>query len=379
MTRARSVVSSRAPLSSIIAVWSLLSIALTWIEMASSSLLAQIAQQALGFLVRAEMSDAMLLPIISRAVETSWPRSRNWSSSVMPPWLRSLASDDVRFSMASASVLPRPSSASVSAWMRPSMTELSSTVRFSKAPEMVLGAVLERDVEAAGAVVERGEQVAGALVDQRHEDLGALAERAVERVAGGFERLGQVAARFDDRAGDALADHVEIEHEAGVALGDRFADAFGVGDDGFALAGQFLDQGAHARFIVGIGAFERGDLVVDHHFEFAGAREGALEAIAERVDFAANGLADRGDLFGRGGFGFGETDRGVRHGGRGVAQVLRTADQRGDGKEGEDRDDGERDEPDEIVGAPECRRAELAAVADQGDRRGSRRPRRSRR
>ena len=200
--------------------------------------------------------------------------------------------------------------------------------------------MLRRD----GAVVERDEQVAGALVDQRHEALGALAERAVQRVAGGFERLGQVAARFDDGAGDALADHVEVEHEAGVALGDGFADALGIGDHRFALAGQFLDQGAHARFVVGIGAFERGDLVVDHHFEFAGARQGALEAIAERVHFAAHGLADRGDLLGRRGFGLGEADRGLRHGGRGVAQVLRAADQGGDGEDADDRHDGEREQ-----------------------------------
>ena len=36
----------------------------------------------------------------SRAA-TSWPRSRSWSRSVMPPWLRSLASDEVRLSIAS--------------------------------------------------------------------------------------------------------------------------------------------------------------------------------------------------------------------------------------------------------------------------------------
>ena len=82
--------------------------------------------------------------------------------------------------------------------------------------------------------------------------------------------------RFDDGAGDALADHVEVEDEAGMALGDRFADALGIGDDRFALAGQFLDQRAHARFVVGIGALERGDLVVDHHFEFAGAATGRV-------------------------------------------------------------------------------------------------------
>ena len=230
-----------------------------------------------------------------------------------------------------------------------------------------VGAVLERDVEARGAVVEGREQIAGALVDERHEALGALAEGAVERIAGAFQRLGQVAAGFDDGAGDALADHVEVENEAGMALGDRFADALGVGDDGFALAGQFLDQGAHARFIVGIGAFERGDLVVDHHFEFAGARQGALEAIAEGVDFAADGLADRGDFFGRGGLGFGETDGGVGDGGGGVAQVLGATDQRRDGHEAEDRNQRDGDEADEIVRGKEAGRAEILAVADEAD------------
>ena len=228
-------------------------------------------------------------------------------------------------------------------------------------------AIFQRDVEAAGAVVEGAEQVAGTLVDQGHEGLGALAESAVERIARGLERLGEVAAGFDDGARDALADHVEVEHKAGVALGDRFADALCVGDHRFALAGQFLDQRAHARFIVGVGAFERGDLVVDHHFELAGAREGALEAVAQGVHLTAHGLADRGDLFGRGGFGLGEADRGMRDGGGRVAQILGAADQRRDGEEGKDRDDRERDQADEVARAPEGRIADLAAIADDAD------------
>ena len=112
------------------------------------------------------------------------------------------------------------------------------------------GTVLKRDVEARRAVVEGRQQMARALIDQRYKALGPLAERAVQRIAGGLEGLGQVAARFDDGAGDALRDHVEIEDEPGVALGDRFTHALGVGDHSLALAGELLDQGAHARFIV---------------------------------------------------------------------------------------------------------------------------------
>ena len=51
----------------------------------------------------------------------------------MPPWLSNFASEDVRFSMASARVVARLSSASVRPLVRASMTWLSSIVRFSKA------------------------------------------------------------------------------------------------------------------------------------------------------------------------------------------------------------------------------------------------------
>ena len=197
--------------------------------------------------------------------------------------------------------------------------------------------------------------MAGALVDQRHEALGTLAEGRVQRVARRLEGLGEVATRLDDGAGNALADHVEVEDEAGMALGDGLAHALGIGNDRFALAGQFLDEGAHARLIVGIGALEGGDLVVDHHFELAGAAEGTLEAVAQRVHFAADGLADRGNLLGGGGFGLGEPDGGLRHRGGGVTQFLGAADQGGDGEKAENRDDGEGDQADEVVRAIKAR------------------------
>ncbi len=229
-------------------------------------------------------------------------------------------------------------------------------------------AILEGDVEAVGAIVECGEQMARALVDERNEAFGPLAERAVQRIAGSLERLGEVAARFDDRAGNALRDHVEIEDETSVALGDCLAHALGVGNHRFALAGEFLDQGAHARFIVGIGALEGGDLVVDHHFELAGAAQRALEAVAQRVDLAAHGLADRGDLFGGGGFGFSEPDRGMRHRGRSVAQVLRAADQRRNREESEDWQHRKCGKAEEIVGDEIAWRAEILAIAHERDR-----------
>ncbi|MCR6673791.1 hypothetical protein [Devosia ginsengisoli] len=230
------------------------------------------------------------------------------------------------------------------------------------------GLILEGQRQPAGAIVQRGDEVGGAIVHQRHEILGALAEAVGQRIAGRFERAGQVAAAFHDRAGDALADHVEVEHQAGMALGNGFAHALGIGEHAFALAGQFGDQRAHARFIVRIGAFERGDLVVDHHFELAGAAQRAFQPVAQRIDFAAHGLAHRSDLVGGGDFGLGQANGGLGDGRGSVAQVLRAAEQGGDGKEAEHRQHHDGEQADKVDRADEAAEiGHLRAIAQPGD------------
>src|SRR5690606_28432051 len=107
----------------------------------------------------------------------------------------------------------------------------------------------------------------------------------------------------------------------------------------------------------GIGALERGHFIVDHHFELAGPREGAFEAVADGVDLAADGLADGGDLVGGGGFRLGKPHGGLGHRGGGETQILGAADEEGDG---DHRQDGQRDD-----GGKRC---EVKGLDEFGDR-----------
>jgi hypothetical protein len=77
--------------------------------------------------------------------------------------------------------------------------------------------------------------------------------------------------------------------------------------------GRVLQQGANAHFVVAIGALERGDLVGDEGFKFAGARDRAFDAVAHRGDLAADRLTDGHHGIGGRGFGLGEADRDLRH------------------------------------------------------------------
>ena len=102
-----------------------------------------------------------------------------------------------------------------------------------------------------------------------------------------------------------------------------------------------LEQIADADFVVVIGALERGDFVVDEGFEFGGARQRALDAVAHRRDFAADGLSDRDDLFARRGFRLRQTHGDFGHGLGDEAHVLRAANMCASAKEDGDRhDDG---------------------------------------
>ena len=74
--------------------------------------------------------------------------------------------------------------------------------------------------------------------------------------------------------------------------GNGAAHLFGLADQIVALMRNILQQRADAHFIVGIGAFQRRDLIGDQGFQFAGARDGALDAVTHRRHFAADRLAD---------------------------------------------------------------------------------------
>ena len=122
-----------------------------------------------------------------------------------------------------------------------------------------------------------------------------------------------------------------------VRAADRLPHALGVLHDRFALGDELVDQPPDAELVVGIGALERGDLVVHQHLEFARARERPLDAVAHRRHFAADRLADRDDRFLRDVFRLREAQRDLGHGARHHAHLLAAPDENRDPPEEQDR------------------------------------------
>ena len=201
--------------------------------------------------------------------------------------------------------------------------------------------VVGLEIEAGGQPVAGRGNGGGGLVAGRFKAVeqrrAALAERIDHGVAGMAERQRDVLAFFGQRAGDALrhfvdlvgdqiADRGDVVGQIEMHAGDGVAHLFGLADQRFALVGQFAEQVADADFVVVIGALERGDFVVDQRFEFGGARQSALDAVAHGGDFAADGLADRDDRFARGGFRLGQPHGDFGHGFGDQTHVLRAAE-----------------------------------------------------
>ena len=109
-----------------------------------------------------------------------------------------------------------------------------------------------------------------------------------------------------DLFGDHVADRADFVRQVDVDVADGGAHLFGMADQGFALGDDAVDQAAHARFVVGIGAFQRRDFVVDEAFEFGSAGQRALDAVADGRDLAAHGLADADDAIARHGLRLGK-------------------------------------------------------------------------
>ena len=138
---------------------------------------------------------------------------------------------------------------------------------------------------------------------QREPDfLALLAERRRDAIAGGADLLGEM------RRG---ARHLRRQRVASAVK--RRARVVGVQNDGLALMREFVDQQSDAALVFAVGAFEVRYLGAHDHFEFAGARQRALDAVAHRRGFAADRLRERNDLFGRDGLGLDQADRRLGH------------------------------------------------------------------
>ncbi len=199
----------------------------------------------------------------------------------------------------------------------------------------------------AGRTDGGGGLVAGALeaVEQRRT---ALAQGVDHGIAGVAERERNVLALFGERTGDALrhfvdlvgdqiADRGDVVGEIEMHAGNGVANLLGLRDQRFALIGQFAEQIADAHFVVIIGALQRRDFVVHQSFEFGGARQSTLDAVAHGGDFAADGLADRNNRLARGGLRLGQTHGDFRHGFGDQPHVLRAAEHVGNDVEEDHR------------------------------------------
>lgn len=178
--------------------------------------------------------------------------------------------------------------------------------------------------------------------------LALLADRVDELVAGRgkaagdldglvLERTGDVLAGFVDRSGERFGNRLDLFRQVGMGTQDSVAQKVRIADDRLALALELLENGAHALLVLVVGGFQLGDLVVDADLQFAGARKGALDAIAHGVDLAADRLADGGDGFDGRGFGFGQAQGDLGQGASGELHVLRAPDHEPDGEEEEYR------------------------------------------
>ena len=197
----------------------------------------------------------------------------------------------------------------------------------------VAGLEIEAGGEAFAGVEHRARGLGAGFLETIEQVAAALAEREDHVVAGVAERTGDVGAAFFQRAGDALGnlidargdgvrDQRDIVAQVDLHAGDGAANLLGLADQIVALMGDVLQQRADAHLVVAVGALERRDFVGDQGFEFAGARDGAFDAVAHRRDFAADRLTDGHHRVAGGALGLRKADRNLRHRLRDHAQFL---------------------------------------------------------
>ena len=168
---------------------------------------------------------------------------------------------------------------------------------------------------AAGSAEPRGAVGAGAF-----EDAGDLRGGAAERSAG-------LVADLADPANHAVADGIQMLRGLFLRARQRAAQRGAVDVDALAVVREFGDQRPQPPLMFAGGALQRRNLAAHQRFQLAGAGEGALDAVAHRGHFAADRLAQRGELLARHALGFGQPHRDMGDGGGRLAQLRQPARQ----------------------------------------------------
>ena len=214
----------------------------------------------------------------------------------------------------------------------------------------VAGLEIEAGGETLAGVEHRARGFGAGFLEPVEQIAAALAERENHVVAGTAERAGDVGAAFLQRTGDAFGDLVDpgcdrirdqrdIVAKVDLHAGDGAANLLGLSDQVVALVGDVLQQRTDPHLVVGIGALKCRDFIGNQGFEFAGARDRALDAVAHRRDLAANGLADGHHGIAGRTLRLGKTDRDLRHRLRDHPHFLAARGQAGEEIEQQDRHD----------------------------------------
>ncbi len=185
--------------------------------------------------------------------------------------------------------------------------------------------------------LETVEQVAAALAEREDHVVAGVAERGGDVGAALFQRAGDALGHFVDAGGDRIRDQRDVVAQVDLHAGDGAANLLGLADQIVALMGDVLQKSADPHLVVAVGALERRDLVGDQGFEFAGARDGAFDAVAHRRDFAADRLADGDHGIAGGALRFRKADCNLRHRLRDHAHFLAAPGQAGEEIKQQDR------------------------------------------
>ncbi len=185
--------------------------------------------------------------------------------------------------------------------------------------------------------LQRLDDFAAALAELRQHLVADAIERRADVVALLRQFAGDAFGRGRNLLGDLVADAGDVLVEIEMHAGDGVAHLFGLADQVVALRGEIVEQAADAHFVVVIGALQRRDFVLHQHFEFGGTRQRALDAVAHRRHFAADGLADGDDGFARDAFRLGQPQRHLAHRLRQRLHLARARDHVRDREEEADR------------------------------------------
>ena len=190
--------------------------------------------------------------------------------------------------------------------------------------------------QVVATVGDEADHAVAGFSEGRRDGVATVAERRSDGVAARVEGTGHPFAGAGHRGDDAFCRAIELLRQVLVRPGDRAANALRIGDDGFALCDELVDEGADADLVVGIGPFQGRDLAANQGFQLTGTGERPLDAVAHGRDLAADRLRHGEDGIGGEVLGFGEADRDFADGAGHEAHLLRT--------DGEHRHDREQDD-----------------------------------